>query len=96
VNAGADAEQVMQQFTSQLQRIEANFEAERQEMAQQHTANIQQAIAAKVQEIEQLTAKMKEKDLQLRDMKRSKEGKELRMDSLMREVEGIKQLLEQR
>ena len=96
VNAGADAEQVMQQFTSQLQSIEANFEAERQEMAQQHTANIQQAIAAKVQEIEQLTAKMKEKDLQLRDMKRSKEGKELRMDSLMREVEGIKQLLEQR
>ena len=95
-DAGADAERVMQQFTSQLQRIEANFEAERKEMRQQHQTNIQHAIASKEQEMEQLLAKMKERDLKIRELKRTKEGNELRMDSLKREVEGIKQLLEQR
>lgn len=95
-DAGAEAQRVMEQFTSQLQRIEENFEAERKEMNQQHQINIQQTIASKEQEKEQLLGKMKEKDLKIRDLKRTKEGNELRMDSLKREVEGIKKLLEER
>lgn len=95
-NGGADAERVMQQFTAQLQRIEAGFEDERKETRQKHQSEINNTICAKEKEMEQLLAKMKEKDLKVRDLKRTKEGNELRMDSLKREVEGIKELLKQR
>ena len=93
---GVESQRAMEQFTSQLKRIEENFEAERKEMNQQHQINIQQTIASKDQEKEQLLAKLREKDLKLRELKRTKEGNELRMDSLKREVEGIKKLLEER
>ena len=96
VEAGSDAQRVMEQFTSQLQRIEENFENERKEMKQQHETNIQQIIASKDQEMETLLSTVKEKDGKIRDLKRIKEGNELRMDSLKREVEGIKKLLEER
>jgi len=92
----AVSDRVMEQFTAQLQRLEANFDAERKEMRKQHSHNITNAIAAKEREVEEAMAKMKEKDTKLRELRRIKEGNELRMDSLKREVDGIKELLKER
>lgn len=93
---GLVSDRVMQQFTAQLQRLEANFETERKELKLQHQRKIDQAMAAKEEEMNQVRDMLKAKDLNIRELKRIKEGNELRMDSLKREVQGIKKLLQER
>lgn len=95
-HAGLDSDRVMQQFTAQLQRLEVNFETERNELKLQHQRNMEQVMAAKEEEMNQMRDTLKEKDHNIRELKRIKEGNELRMDSLKREVQGIKELLQER
>ena len=92
----AVSEEVMEKFTLQLQRLEENFQIERQDMERQHALALQQAFAAKDDEVKQFQSQLKEKDKQVRELLRAKEGSELRMDSLQREVEGTKELLQKK
>lgn len=92
----ADSEQVMEKFTLQLQRLEENFQIERQEMERQHTAALQHAIASKDEELKHVQQSLQEKDKKLCELSRIKEGGELKMDSLRREVEGTKELLQKK
>lgn len=91
-----DSEDVKQQFTLQLQRLEENFQNERQELERQHAEALQQAVSSKKDELKQVRAELKEKDKKMREIHREKEGNELRMDSLQREMEGTKDLLQKR
>ena len=89
-------EKQMEQFKAQLQRLQESFELERQEIQEQSKRDFAAALAAKDIEIAQAQELLKEKDKKVRELLRIKEGNELRMDSLKREVVGIKALLEEK
>jgi hypothetical protein len=89
-------EHVMQQFTAQLQRLQESFELERREMQAQSRLDMAEALASRDNQIAQVQERLNEKDKKVRELLRIKEGNELRMDSLKREVVGIKALLEEK
>jgi hypothetical protein len=95
----------LENFSRQMQRVEANYQEERKSMEQEHARQIEEiqesfnhdACEASRKDLEKrLLAQMEEKDEQLHDIGRSNEGYRLKLDVLKREVEGTQQLLEAR
>jgi hypothetical protein len=95
----------LENFSRQMQRVEANYQEERKSMEQEHARQIEEiqaslnhdACEAARQDLEKhLLAQMEEKDEQLHEIGRSNEGYRLKLDVLKREVEGTQQLLEAR
>jgi hypothetical protein len=95
----------LENFSRQMQRVEANYQEERKSMEQEHAQQIEEihaslnhdACEAARKDLEKrLLAQMEEKDEQLHEIGRSNEGYRLKLDVLKREVEGTQQLLEAR
>lgn len=96
---------VLEQYSRQMQRLEENFQQERAEMERQHAAELAQlkasfthdaCEAARHELQESLQKQIGEKDDQLHELMRINEGMKLKMDVYKREVTGMQQLLEAR
>lgn len=93
---------IMEQFSSQLQRLEENHQIERSDMERSHAAEIEKmrasldrASLAKAREMEkQLMAEIKERDEQIRRLTQANEGYRLDAAFLKGEVKTAQQSLE--
>lgn len=103
--ASAIPEQLLEQFSRQLERLEENYQAEREETLKRHTAEVEElknsfnhdacVLERKLLE-EKMQADLSERDEQLNKLVRINEGYKLKLDALKREVAGTQQLLEAR
>lgn len=98
-------DQVLADFTQQLQRLEENFAAERDELMRQHARELDQLRATMTHEECQAQRALLETSYQqqveqleerLHDIAGKNEGYRLKIDVLQREVDGTKKLLEER
>jgi len=81
------AENVLEQFSSQLKRLEDNHQMERQALHEQHQQELQ-ALTSHLQKLKQ------ELDQVRGERNRQKESYTLQLDSLKHELEGTQQLLQ--
>ena len=91
------------QFSQQIQRIEENYQLERQQTEQQHMQKLerqqqlyQQCELEKRELDEKLSNEIRQKDEQLQEMYRRDEGYRLKLDVLKREVTGTQELVQGR
>lgn len=99
----ASAENLLEQFTMQLKRLEENHQIEMMETERRHAQEIEsirssinhgECDATRIQLEERLMAQIREKEEKLRDVIQRNEGYQLKLDVLKREVEGTQALLE--
>jgi hypothetical protein len=93
-------EEILENFSNQIKRIEENYQAERVEMEQRHARELQEAGASHEQceaaqkELEdRFLAEIRTKDDQIHELCRRNEGLKLKLDVLKREVTGTQELL---
>jgi chromosome segregation ATPase len=91
---------IYEKFSQQIQRIEENYQVERQETEQRHLQALQQQqqlyqqCELEKRELEEkLSNELRQKDEQLQEMYRRNEGFRLKLDGLKREVTGTQELL---
>jgi GRIP domain len=101
-DGGAISDAVLEQFTRQLERLEANHNAEREQTILEHTKKLETLRQSMQNELDTQKKRWNEehqtivnaKDDQIKDLLRKSEGMRLRIDTLKREVEGYTKLLE--
>lgn len=95
-------DEVLENFSNQIKRIEENYQIERSDMEQRHARELQEAANHEFCELarreveERLMADIKVKDEQLQELCRRNEGYRLKLDVLKREVTGTQDLLQAR
>ena len=95
---------VLDQFALQIQRLEEHHANELQQTEQRHqreledlTASFQRTNAKEKADLENdLQAQVREKELQVQDLLKTREGMRLKMDVLQRELDGTSRLLQER
>jgi chromosome segregation ATPase len=94
---------VLENFSNQIKRIEENHQIERNEVEQQHKSEIQQlttmhqtVVQSKKELEDRLLSDLKKKDEQFDEICRRNEGYRLKLDVLKREVAGTQELLQAR
>jgi hypothetical protein len=94
---------VMENFSRQMQRVEANHQEEQKLLEQEHARQIKElkvslnhdACERARRELEEhLASQVQEREKRLSELVRLNEGQRLKLDVLKREVEGRQQLLE--
>lgn len=95
-------EEVLENFSNQIKRIEMNYQTERAELEQRHARELREAgnheaCQAAQSELEsRFMAQIELKDSQLVELARRNEGYRLKLDMLKREVTGTQELLQER
>ena len=94
---------IYEKFSQQIQRIEENYQAEREEtekrclQERQHQQQLYQQCEQEKRDLEEkLSTELKHKDEQLQEMYRRNEGYRLKLDVLKREVTGTQELVQGR